>query len=175
MSSLFRLLSLCLVVTVSGAFTPLNAQDTTRAQALAEPLLDTHPLAMFQTAIEVFEAGQKEEAVYLFYLGQLRWRRYINARPNLPPDQDRALFAAMQDVIGRPINEWAFGDMDWLIATLRALDAHDAATPDRLTPATRFADVHAQSRKGFAAFIDMLEDQADAFRAERTANGLENR
>ena len=164
-----------LSLAVAGVAAPLLAQDMSRAQALAEPLLDDHPLSLFQSAIQVFDDGKRAEGVYLFYLAQLRWRRYMDARPDLPPDQDRALFASMHDVFGRPINEWAFGDIDWLVATLRDLDAYDAATPDLVTPAQDYPEVHARSRDGFAGFIAMIEAQADDIRAERTQNGLENR
>lgn len=163
------LVSLALVTTAAQADAPA------RAQAIAMPLLADHPLGIFQTAIAQFEQGQKEEAVYLFYLAQLRWRRYMDANPDLPPDQDRALFASLHDVFGRPVNEWAFGDIDWLVATLRNLDAFDAATPDPVTPASDFPQVHAHSRSGFAAFIDMIEADADDIRAGRLRNGLENR
>lgn len=175
MSRSVTALVLGLALVATSPASQLQAQDMSRAQAMAEPLLDEHPLALFQAAIQVFDDGYRADGVYLFYLAQLRWRRYMNARPDLPPDQDRALYASMHDVFGRPINEWAFGDIDWLVASLRDLDAYDTARPDPATPARDFPDVHAHSREGFADFIAMIEAQADDIRAQREQNGLENR
>ncbi len=173
MSSALRAVALGLMLALHAP--PAHTDEIARAQAIATPLLDDHPLALFEAAIEHFDDGHRAEGVYLFYLAQLRWRRFIAARPDLPPDQDRALFASLHDVFGRPINEWAFGDIDWFVALLRDLDAWDAATPDVPTPIERFPGVHAESRAGFVSFIDMIEDEADDIRANRLRNGLENR
>ncbi len=154
---------------------PASAQMSPRAKQIAAPLLDQHPVTLFQAAQAALEAGTMEDSVALFYLGQLRWRRYMRARPDLPPDRDPALYAAMHDVLGRPINEWAFGDIDALVILLRDVKAWDAATPDPLTPVAHFAAIHADLRSGFAAFIDEIEADADSIRAERLRNGLENR
>lgn len=169
------LLAFALILGIMAPAARAENTDFSQAQALALPHLPDHPLALFQTAIATFDDGQLESGVYLFYLAQLRWRRYMDARPDLPPDQDRALYASMHDVFGRAMNEWAFGDIDWLLAALRDVDAFDAATPDLQTPRAQFPDIHAHSRAGFADFIAMIKDQADDIRAQRLANGLENR
>lgn len=159
------------------AVAPAQAQtsEIDAARAIATPLLADHPLGLWQEAIALWEEGRAEESTFLFYLGQLRWRRYIAARPDLPPDQDAALFGALHSVFGPVVNEWAFGDIDALLVTLRAVAAFDAARDDPMTPRVRFAQVHATEATAFDGFIAYIEAEADDIRATRAANGLPNR
>ncbi len=175
MYSPFKGLCIVLVVVLQLVVSPAQADPLSRAQAVAAALSPAHPAEMLTAAVVHFDEGAREEGAYLFYFAQLRWRRYITARPDLPPDQDRALFASMLAISGPVINEWAFGDIDWLVATLRAVMRHDAQTPDPLTPVAAFPEIHVQSRQSFAELIDLIETDADELRAGRTAAGLENR
>lgn len=52
-------------------------------------------------------AGRKDDAVFFFYLGQLRYRAYLLSDPK----RDRSLFDAMMSAMGPPINQYAFGDI----------------------------------------------------------------
>ena len=68
-----------------------------------------HPLEDYQQAPALFRDGCRDEAVYWFYRGQLRARTYLLAHPDAPPDEAPALDGSLDEVIGRPIAEWAFG------------------------------------------------------------------
>ena len=176
-SRIGRAVALWLALCSSAMIPAAHAQtsDIARAQDMAEPYLADHPLVLFEAAIAAFDADARAESTFLFYLGQKRWRRYIAARPDLPPDQDRALLGSLLDVFGRPLNEWAFGDIDWLVGVLQAVAAYDAAHPDPMTPRAVHPEAHAASQADFAGFIDHVVQNADEIRAGRRANGLENR
>ena len=66
----------------------------------------------------LWEAGRKDEAVFFFYLGQLRFRARLIANPNGDPTGERALYDALMSAMGPPINQYAFGDMPALLATI---------------------------------------------------------
>lgn len=135
----------------------------------------SHPIEQIQQAAQLFERGQREEAVYLYYVGQLRLRIYLMARPNLPPDGEPALAASLFEVVGRPINEWAAGDIDQLVATLdRVIDWH-AANDDQLTPKARHRRAHRQNVAGLRDLRDHFDHNRALVRQQREANGLENR
>ena len=51
----------------------------------------------------------------------------------LRPDADPALFASLSEVVGRPINEYAFGDIPALAATIDRVLAWHAANDDPFT------------------------------------------
>lgn len=176
-SAVLMVLALALGLAASPllAKTPLAQADPLDARIVAAPLLADHPLALFQEAIELWDRDQPEASVFLFYLAQLRWRRYMQARPELPPDQDAALYGSLHATFGPVANGWAFGDIDWLVATLRDVADFDETAPDPVTPRATHGALHDASLAGFRGFIDEIERDADSIRAQRLANGLENR
>jgi hypothetical protein len=141
----------------------------------AAALNGQHPAAYYRKAAEMFQSGQKDDAVFVFYLGQLRYRTHLRARPDLKPDGDPALFGSLSEVVGKPVNEYAFGDLPKLDETLKAVLAYDRQNPDSFTSAVQFPSVHAQQREGMDSMRRQIVARADDIRRQRTSNGLENR
>lgn len=87
------------------------------------------PIAITLAAALFKDASTKQEALFWFYVGHLRYRYYLAANPNLPRDGEPALFASLSEVVGHPINEFAGGKPDvWIAEINRALEwdaAHD--------------------------------------------------
>jgi hypothetical protein len=123
----------------------------------------------------MFRSGRQDDAVFIFYLGQLRYRTHLAARPNLPPDGDPAAFGSLSEVVGRPLNEYAFGDMPAALRTLDAVLAYDESNPDGFTPPGQFAVAHRSTRDGMRGFRRQMEAQAQDIKRQRTQNGLPNR
>jgi hypothetical protein len=134
-----------------------------------------HPAGYYRRAADLFRAGRRDEAVFVFYLGQLRYRTHLAARPELPRDRDAAAFASLSEVVGRPVNEYAFGDIPALDRTLRAVMAYDAAHPDAFTPPDRYPQASRSVREGMERFRQKIVAERDSIRAQRVANGLANR
>lgn len=153
---------------------PLQAQARD-VEARATAINGQHPAAYYEAAAELFRAGQRDEATFLFYLGQLRYRTHLAARPNNPVDGDRALFASLNDSFGRPMNEWAFGDIPALLRTIDAVLAYAARTPDRFTPPATFPSPTRDIRAGLSSMRDDVARRAAEIRRERASNGLPNR
>lgn len=145
------------------------------ADAALDRLNGQHPAAYYTEAIRVFGAGQRDDAVFIFYLGQLRFRTHLAARNQRGPNSDAPLFASLSESVGRPINEYAFGDIPALVRTIDAVLAYDRRVPDRFTQPSAFADAHRQTREGMAGFRDNIAGRVDEIRRMRQANGLENR
>jgi hypothetical protein len=142
---------------------------------IAASLNGQHPSEYYQTAIKLFSAGQKEEAVFIFYLGQLRYRTLLKAKSFPDGDPNPVLFASLSEVVGKPINEYAFGDITGLDETLQAVLAHDAANPDTFTPPADFPAAHTEIRDGLEKMRQGLVANAEDIRAKRKEKGLENR
>lgn len=134
-----------------------------------------HPAGYYRRAADLFGAGKRDEAVFVFYLGQLRFRTHLAARPELPRDRDAAVFASLSEVVGRPINEYAFGDIPALDRTLRAVMAYDAAHPDAFTPPDRYPQPTRTVRAGMETLRQKIVAEAAQIRASRVQNGLTNR
>jgi hypothetical protein len=156
---------------------PAVTDDFTRLSAdqLKSGIEKQHPAAYYVLAGKLFGAGEKDEAVFWFYAGQLRYRFHLAANPNLPPSGDAALFASLSEVVGRPINEYAFGDLPQLVATLDKVMAWDERTANDFTSRTAHADAWKRIRAGLGELRTHITRNGDQLRAQRKQNGLENR
>ncbi len=122
----------------------------------------------------MLQAGKKEEAVFVFYLGQLRYRTFLLANPGTIR-RDPTLFATLSQVTGKPINQYAFGDIPALARTIDAVLAYDTANPDTFSSPAGSAADHASVRDGLTAMKTKMLAEADRIKADRVKNGLENR
>eukprot|EP01113_Clastostelium_recurvatum_P043806 TRINITY_DN7305_c0_g2_i1.p1 TRINITY_DN7305_c0_g2~~TRINITY_DN7305_c0_g2_i1.p1 ORF type:complete len:143 (+),score=16.38 TRINITY_DN7305_c0_g2_i1:62-430(+) len=101
-----------------------STREVDRLIAEAEVL---HPAALYTLAAKLLREGRPDEAVLWFYIGQIRYRfmlavENITARGGATEGQPRMmmgrpsdgaiLFSALSESVGRPINEYAFGEVD---------------------------------------------------------------
>lgn len=157
--------------------TPASAQnfDALSTGQLREIVAVSHPSGYYVLASRLFNQGERDEAVFWFYAGEIRYRTHLACNPHLPPDGDAALFGALNDVIGREINAYAFGNLDHLVATFDQVIAWDAATPDGFLADKNCGAAHAQVLAGLKDLRAYVIEDAETIRAERLANGLPNR
>jgi hypothetical protein len=134
-----------------------------------------HPAAYYILATKLFESGARDEAVFWFYAGQLRYRFHLGANPNLSPSGDPALFASLSEVVGRPINEYAFGDLPQLVATVDKVLGWDEKTGNGFTPKAGHEAALKEIRDGLVKMREYVKANGDEIRAQRKQNGLENR
>jgi hypothetical protein len=135
-----------------------------------------HPSAFYILAQKLFTAGQKDDAVFWFYAGQLRYRVYLLVNNGkLDPSGDPALFASLSEEVGRSINEYAFGDIPELAKTIDAVIVWDQSHANALTPRDKYKSQYDQIVAGLSQMRDQVLNQADSIRKTRTANGLQNR
>jgi hypothetical protein len=134
-----------------------------------------HPAAYYILAGKLFAAGARDEAVFWFYAGQLRYRFHLAASPDLSSSGDPALFASFSEVLGRPINEYAFGDLAQLAATIDKVLAWDERTDNGFTSKTAAAAAWKENRDGLGKMREYILASGDEIRAQRKQNGLENR
>tara|TARA_R110002050_G_scaffold57131_1_gene128388 strand:+ start:180 stop:626 length:447 start_codon:yes stop_codon:yes gene_type:complete len=142
---------------------------------IEKALPEEHPSAYYLYAGRLFKEGKKDEAVFWFYVGQLRYRFHLKANPNLEPSGDPALFGSLSATLGEQINGYAGGNTkDWVRAIDRALK-WDAETKNGFTSKKKFAEVYEQNRAGLKKLRDQIESQTDYIREQRKQAGLENR
>jgi len=133
-----------------------------------------HPAAYYILAEKLLASGQKDEAVFWFYAGQLRFRFHIAANPNLTPSGDPALLASFNEVLGVPINQYAYGNLKALHATIDRVLAWDKDTPNGFTSKEKNAPAWNATREGLVKLRDHNDQNADTIRRQREANGLPN-
>lgn len=155
---------------------PPNQPTSKMSPAQVEASLPrSHPAEYYLYAQRLFQTGRRDDAVFWFYVGQLRYRLHLSANPQLPESGDPAAFAALNDSIGRSINEYAGGNpTTWVTAIDRAL-AWDRTTPNYFTSKQRFSKQYSDVRTGLGKLREMIQSDAQDIKNERTNNGLPNR
>jgi hypothetical protein len=136
---------------------------------------DQHPSFYYILANRLYVANRKDEAVFWFYAGQLRYRIRLACHPDFAPDTEPALFGSLQDTVGRPVNEYGFGDLTALPAALERVLAWDATSRNGFEPKAACAAAIAEQRRGLGQLIAQIRANGDDIRRQRTANGLPNR
>lgn len=66
----------------------------------------SNPMAYYLYAGRLFHEGDKEGALFWYYVGEIRYRFYLEANPNLAPDGAPALFASLHESTGSVVGEW---------------------------------------------------------------------
>ena len=156
----------------------VSAQNpaTLSIEQLKSGIENQHPLYFYILAEKLFAAGKKDEAVFWYYADQLRYRVYLLVnKDELEPSGDPAAFAALSEEIGRPINEYAFGDIPQLAKTIDAVLAWDQSHSNALTPHKKYRSQYDQVIAGLTHMRDEVLRKADSIRKTRAANGLGNR
>ena len=157
-------------ITAGGADVA-NQSQSQSIEALAVGIEHEHALAALGLCKHLWEAGRKDDAVFFFYLGQLRYRAYLLANPNGDPSGGRALFDALMSTMGPPINQYAFGDIQALVATIDRVIAWDDGHADDYATRKAREDVKA----GLKKMRDDVVARQDEIRRTRGEKGLPNR
>lgn len=171
------LVPVCLLSTCAAAHAALSPDDI---QKLPQPKIEAalpseHPSAYYGYAARLFREGKKDEAVFWFYVGQLRYRFHLKANPALEPSGDPALFASLGATVGQTINEYAGGDVkEWVKAIDRALK-WDEENANDFTSKKKFSGFYEENRAGLKRMRDQVGSQEDAIREQRNKAGLPNR
>jgi hypothetical protein len=162
----------------AGSVLPAPAVDwaTLSIEQLKNGIEKQHPSGLYILAQKLFARGQKDEAVFWYYAGQLRYRVYLTVnKSKLDPSGDPAVFSALTEEIGRPINEYAFGDIPRLAKTIDAVIAWDQSHDNALTPRDKCRTEYDQITAGLTQLRDSMIKNADSIHQQRAAAGLENR
>lgn len=148
--------------------------DMQTVDEIIEQAEKVHPATLYQLAGQLMAQGRRDEAVKWFYVGQLRYRFLLAANPATRA-KDEPLFASLSESVGRPVNEYAFGDVDAAVKEIDAALAWDAAHANALTSKDNHAGELAELRAGLQKMRDDMVTQKDLIRETRSRNGLENR
>ncbi len=152
-----------------------HAEGAVTTPPVVQELAGQPPAEYYKRADELFKAGKKDDAVFVLYLGQLHFRTYLLTHRESDQTSAPRMFASLSETIGKPITQYAFGDIPALARTIDAVLAYDAANPDKITSPPEFADVHEDVRQGLAAMKAKMLSEADRIHAQREKSGLENR
>lgn len=136
---------------------------------------ELHPSALYVLAARLLAQGKGQEAANWMYAGQLRYRILIATAKQAASGNDRALFGALTEQVGRPVNEYIAGDPDEWIAAINWALEWDDTNPNGLVDKTEHAAIISEIRKNLTKFRDDIDGRRDEIARERSKNGLKNR
>lgn len=148
--------------------------DTMTSAQIGEQAESLHPSALYVLAARLLAEGKGQEAANWMYAGQIRYR-FMLAAPGAAGANDRILFSALTEQVGRPVNEYIAGDPDEWIAAMEWALVWDEAHANGVTSKAAHAAELAQVRQGLTDLIATVDSSREELRRHRIDNGLENR
>ncbi|GAA4467832.1 hypothetical protein GCM10023093_24300 [Nemorincola caseinilytica] len=133
-----------------------------------------HPAGFYEAAINAYDRGDKYGGAFLYYLGQLRYKYYCHANPEVEEDGDKAVLASLNSVVGEEINFFLGGHADNYAIVLDSVLAWDKRHeytfyPKKKSPAKHkeILDGLTKLRNYIVANKASIEEQNAAARKER--------
>lgn len=98
-----------------------------------EDLYKSHPVVYLERAAALLEKGDMEQAVFWYYVGQMRFRLHLMVNPDLEPAGDPMMFSAMEYLVGEPVNQYASSNPDNWARLVRKAMEWDRTRPNLYT------------------------------------------
>ena len=100
-----------------------------------------------------------QDAIFWFYVAQLRFRFHLAVNPNLPPSGDPALFASLQHGLGSVLNQAAAQNPEQWIHLIKLARKWDQDQPNDFTSKSTFKGEHHEVVSGMDQLIEVIEMQ----------------
>jgi hypothetical protein len=139
----------------------LDAAVTEPIAAVTAQIESKHPATYFILAHRLFAGGEKDDAVFWFYVGLIRYRSYLAGAGGRG---EGARFLELWEAAERPINDHAFGDVAGLAAAIGRALVWDDMHADPYAPRGMARD---QVRSGLRRVKAEMLARQHAFRAAR--------
>lgn len=86
---------------------------------VAKSLDKRKPVDYFLQAAEMFDKGRYNDASFLYYVGDLRYRYYNSVNPKYSKSDDGALHSSFNYVLGEPVGYYLRANVDNFIEILK--------------------------------------------------------
>lgn len=139
------------------------ALTTVDLENLPEPAIEARLAAEpyvsdYLYVARLLREGKKDDAVFWFYVGQLRGRIYYTAHPSGQGATET--FSSMTQVLGESINTYAVAHPEKLAAVINKVLDWDASHDDPQSPKGEFAGQREQVRAGLSKLRDSILQKA---------------
>jgi len=172
-------LLVALIILTFSSMIGIAAEGSIWKQSPMELLKDIegkHPVTYYALASHHYKDGKKDEAVFWYYVGQIRYRFHLSAKEDiLKPSGDPAIFSSLSHTLGTPINEYGFGDLDAMLKTIDRAIKWDKEHENKYTSIEIHKKKHKEVLEGLQMLRKMIIDDADKIRKQREENNLPNR
>jgi hypothetical protein len=174
--NLVKFVAISVLLTLSTAYAKppqevINNFDNLAPEQIERELQGAHPAAYILYAGKLWSAGRKDQSIFWLYVGQLRYRFYLLAKPQ-DLSGDPALFASLMNVVGEPINVYAGGHPQKWIHQMDAALLWDEQNPNSFTSKSEYATQLSETRSGLIKLRDYVSSNQKALKDEREQNGI---
>jgi hypothetical protein len=95
--------------------TPVSKEKTLSMSAaeLIKEATSIHPVGFYVLASKLFKDGKKDESIFWFYVGSIRYRYFLSLIGESPFHPENELFGKVQFEVGGMVLDYAGGDPDF--------------------------------------------------------------
>ncbi|WP_438467005.1 hypothetical protein [Marinomonas sp. PE14-40] len=167
------LISMTLILSSCSSTTDSNSTNNIAEESvetIKQSITDKHPISYITLATKLLNEGKLDEAVKWYYVGQMRFRAYLMANPNLEKSGDPALYASLNYVIGTPINEYAGQNSDHWVKLIEESIKWHSDNPNGFTPKSTHEEIYKEIEGDFFKFRDYVLENKEEIREQRAKN-----
>jgi hypothetical protein len=140
---------------------PTTAREPEAIQTIEElevGIQNKPPATYFALATELYRSGQKDNAAFWYYVGQLRYRFLVLAKAKASePSDEQAHFWLLSESVGQSIYEKADRRSAALVRALDRALAWDLEQPNGYTSTSAFSAEHARARQEMLALRERIK------------------
>lgn len=148
-------------MSTSIALQPKEVTEWPRGQ-VEQSLPAAHPMAYYLYAARLFHEGDKDDALFWYYVGEIRSRFYLAANPNLSKSGDPGLLASLHQSVGSVIVEWGRTVPNVSAKQLRRALDWDASNDNGFTSKSSHRKLWQDTRGQFDEIEAQLVNKVDA-------------
>ena len=166
----FTIILLIFTTTICQAEDDVNKQTP---EQIIKGIQGKHPATYYVLANKLFRTGKKDDALFWFYLGQLRYRFYLSVEwDNLPKSGGFALFSSLSEVVGRPINQYSGENFPKTIKTIDKVLKWDSENENNFTPKKGNEKKLKGIKDGLVKLRDYYSENQAELMEKRKKNGI---
>lgn len=163
-------LSISLSIGCSAA-TPAKPVEAANIDPGSE-ILSQHPAAYLTLAGQLWSSGKREDALFWYYVGQLRYRFHLLSNPGIDPSADPALFASLRSVIGEPIETYAQSEPALWAKTIERVLQWDAEHDNTFTLKSVHHEQYSKIRQAFLELGSHITANAESIKSASEQRGI---
>ena len=134
-----------------------------------------HPVGFYILAKKLFDEGEKDEAIFWFYVGSIRYRYFLYSVGDDPFHPENELFEQVQFEIGGLVLDYAGGDPEFWAEQVEQASIWDDKHLNFFYPKKRNPEALAEVRANMQKLKTKLLDEKEDIIRQRIENGAEVR
>ena len=134
-----------------------------------------HPVGFYVLAMRLFKEDKKDESLFWFYIGSIRYRHFLSSIGDDPFHPENELFGKLQFEIGGTILDYAGGDPEFWAKQIGEASKWDDDHLNLFFPKTNNPEDLIAVKENIQQLIAKLLEEKDEIIRQRIENNAEVR